>query len=122
MNHGIATGTGSLIMQTYGQGFHLGYLQLQADLEKDQVLAYEGRLVPVDSDRLEPHARIAEKLARYRSRHSGIYEVVGHAAERLSRRYNEESDLGNLFADIRRAEARTQIVDIPVRGRLLPGS
>ena len=101
--------TGTLIMQTYGQGFHLGYLQLQVDLEKDEVLAYEGRLVPVDSDRLEPHARIAEKLARYRSRHSGIYEVVGHAAERLSRRYNEESDLGNLFADIRRAEAGAQI-------------
>ena len=101
--------TGTLIMQTYGQGFHLGFLQLEVDLENDEVLAYEGRLVPVDSDRLEPHARVAKKLAIYRSRHSKIYEVVGYAAERLSRRYNEESDLGNLFADVQREEAGAQI-------------
>ena len=101
--------TGTLIMQTWGQGFHLGYLQLRVDLEKDDVLAYEGRLTPVDSDRLKPHARVAEKLAAYRSRHSNIYAVVGHASDRLSRRYNEESDLGNLFADIRRAEDGAQI-------------
>ena len=100
--------TGTLIMQTYGQGFHLGFLQLQVDPVKQEVLAYEGRLVPVDSDRLEPHARIAGKLAAYRNRHSEIYQVVGHASDRLSRRYNEESDLGNLFADIRRAETSAQ--------------
>ena len=101
--------TGTLIMQTYGQGFHLGFLQLQVDLEMGEVLSYEGRLVPVDSDRLEPHARVAEKLAAYRSRYSDIYEVVGFASDRLSRRYNEESDLGNLFADIRRAETGAEI-------------
>ena len=101
--------TGTLIMQTYGQGFHLGFLQLEVDLEKNKVLAYEGRLVPVDSDRLKPHVRVAEKLANYRSRHKEIYEVVGYAAERLNRRYNEESDLGNLFADIHRQEGGAQI-------------
>ena len=101
--------TGTLIMQTWGQGFHLGFLQLRVDLEKDEILSYDGRLVPVDSDSLEPHARVAGKLAAYRSRHSDIYEVAGYAAERLSRRYNEESDLGNLFADIRRAESGAQI-------------
>ena len=98
-----------MIMQTYGQGFHLGFLQVQVDPVKQAVLAHEGRLVPVDSDRLEPHARVAGKLASYRNRHSDIYEVVGHASDRLNRRYNEESDLGNLFADIRRAESRAQI-------------
>ncbi len=101
--------TGTLIMQTYGQGFHLGFLQLRVDPVKQEVLSYEGRLVPVDSDRLEPHARVAGKLAAYRSRHSEIYEVAGHASDRLSRRYNEESDLGNLFADIRRAETGAQV-------------
>ena len=101
--------TGTLIMQTWGQGFHLGFLQLRVDLEKDEVLSHEGRLVPVDSDRLEPHAQVAGKLAAYRSRHSDIYKVVGYASDRLGRSYNEESDLGNLFADIRRAEAGAQI-------------
>ena len=101
--------TGTLIMQTYGQGFHLGFLQIQVDPVKQEVRAYEGRLVPVDSDRLEPHVRVSAKLAAYRNRHSEIYEVVGHASDRLSRRYNEESDLGNLFADIRRAETGAQV-------------
>ena len=101
--------TGTLIMQTWGQGFHLGFLQLRVDLEKDEVLSHQGRLVPVDSDRLEPHAQVADKLAAYRSRHSDIYKVIGYASDRLGRSYNEESDLGNLFADIRRAEAGAQI-------------
>ena len=101
--------TGTLIMQTYGQGFHLGFLQIRVDPAKQEVLAYEGRLVPVDSGRLEPHVRVAGKLAAYRNRHGEIYEVVGHASDRLSRRYNEESDLGNLFADIRRAETGAQV-------------
>ena len=101
--------TGTLIMQTYGQGFHLGFLQIQVDPVKQGVLAYEGRLVPVDSDRLIPDARVAEKLAAYRNRHGEIYEFVGHASDRLGRRYNEESDLGNLFADIRREETGAQV-------------
>jgi 2',3'-cyclic-nucleotide 2'-phosphodiesterase (5'-nucleotidase family) len=108
--------TGTLIMQTYGQGFHLGFLQLEVDVDKDRVLAYEGRLVPVDSDRLEPHARVADKLALYRNRQGEIYEVVGYAAERLSRRYNAESDLGNLFADIHREESGAQIGLYPSGG------
>ncbi|MFT5132443.1 MAG: 5'-nucleotidase/UDP-sugar diphosphatase [Gammaproteobacteria bacterium] len=108
--------TGTLIMQTYGQGFHLGYLQLQVDIDKDEVLAYDGRLIPVDSDSLKPHAGVAEKLARYREHHKEIYAVVGHSAERLSREYNAESDLGNLFADIHREEGKAQIGLYPSGG------
>jgi 5'-nucleotidase/UDP-sugar diphosphatase len=108
--------TGTLIMQTYGQGFHLGFLQLQVDVTNDKVLAYEGRLIPVDSDRLKPHPRVAQKLAHYRQRHPEIYEVVGHSAEQLSRKYNAESDMGNLFADIHREEGKAQIGLYPSGG------
>jgi len=108
--------TGTLIMQTYGQGFHLGYLELLVDVELNRILRHEGRLIPVDSDRLEPHPRVAEKLALYRARHEEIYEVVGRASERLSRSYNSESDLGNLFADIHREEGGAQIGLYPSGG------
>jgi 2',3'-cyclic-nucleotide 2'-phosphodiesterase (5'-nucleotidase family) len=108
--------TGTLIMQTYGQGFHLGYLQLQVDLTGDRILSYQGRLIPVDSDRLQPHPGIQGKLAHYRSRHNEIYEVVGHASVPLRRVYNAESDLGNLFADIHRLEGSAQIGLYPSGG------
>ncbi len=101
--------TGTLIMQTYGHGFHLGYLQLRVDTTQNRILNYEGRLIPVNSDKLEPHSGIAAKLAHYRARHEDIYEVVGYAAEPLRRIYNAESDLGNLFADIHREEGKAQI-------------
>ena len=92
--------TGTLIMQTYGQGFHLGYLQLVLDARTGEIESFDGRLLLVDSDALVPDAAVAEKLRDYRSRYPDIYEVVGHSETRLNRQYNAESDLGNLFADI----------------------
>ncbi len=108
--------TGTLIMQTYGQGFHLGFLQLEVDVENDKVLAHSGRLIPVDSDSLTPHPGIVEKLAMYRERHKDIYDVVGRSAEHLSRAYTTESDMGNLFADIHRQEGRAQVGLYPSGG------
>ena len=108
--------TGTLIMQTYGQGFHLGYLKLKLDRARKKVTAHEGRLIPVDSDRLEPHPGVAEKLALYRARHPEIYEVVGRTSAYLGRNYNAESDLGNLFADIHREEGEAQVGLYPSGG------
>lgn len=92
--------TGTLIMQTYGQGTHLGYLQLVLDGITGEIESYQGKLIPVDASRLTPDPRIVAKLAKYRAMHSEIFETVGHTAARMNRRYIEESDVGNLFADI----------------------
>ena len=73
------------------------------------MLAHEGRLLVVDSDALEPQPLVAAKLAAYRARYPEIRQVIGHTAERITRRYNEESDLGNLFADILRSFGDTDI-------------
>ncbi len=108
--------TGTLIMQTYGQGFHLGFLQLEVDVENDKVLAHDGRLIAVDSDSLKPHPGIMEKLSMYRERHKDIYKVIGQSAAHLSRAYTIESDMGNLFADIHREEGRAQIGLYPSGG------
>lgn len=91
--------TGTLIMQTYGQATHLGYLQLTID-DSGDIKAYDGRLIPVESTKIEPDPRILAKLKRYRDAHAEIMTVVGRTEAPLIRRYIEESDVGNLFADI----------------------
>jgi len=92
--------TGTLIMQTFGQATYLGYLALQ--LSADGIDSYEGKLIPVDSDNLEPDPVIAAKMAAYRAEFPQLTEVVGRTEARLNRRYFDEADLGNLLADIAR--------------------
>lgn len=92
--------TGTLIMQTYGQATYLGFLQLTLDGSTRKIKAYDGRLVPVDADKLEPDPVIEQKNARYRAAFPEITEVVGYTEERLNRKYFDESDLGNLLADV----------------------
>lgn len=107
--------TGTLIMQTYGQGTRLGFLQMQLrEVEqKSQIVDYEGRLIPVVSNSLPPHPVVAQKLADYKAQFPELQETVCVSAERISRLYNEESDLGNLYADIIRAEANAEIGFMP---------
>lgn len=92
--------TGTLIMQTYGQATHLGYLQLTLDGQTGAIKSYDGKLIPVDPSRWQPDTRITAKLERYRSMYPEIMVKVGRTAARMNRRYIEESDVGNLFADI----------------------
>jgi len=101
--------TGTLICQTYGQGTRLGYLKLLVDPKSGELVGHNGRLLVVASDELDPHPVVAAKLASYRARFPEVDEVIGRTAERLTRRYNEESDLGSLFADILREHGETDI-------------
>ena len=91
--------TGTLIMQTYGQATHLGFLQLTLDANGD-ITHHDGKLIPVESSKLTPDPRILAKLAQYRSDHAEIMAKVGSTEAPMIRRYIEESDIGNLFADI----------------------
>lgn len=101
--------TGTIIMQTYGQATHLGYLQLSLDANSRDVTAYEGRLIPVDPDRHKPDPAIIAKLTEYRNAYPEIQAVVGKAAAHMNRRYIEESDVGHLFADAFVAIAGTDV-------------
>ncbi len=92
--------TGTLIMQTYGQATHLGYLQLRLDRETGAITSYDGKLIPVESSKLEPDPRILAKLEHYRDENGEIMAKVGATEAAMIRRYIEESDIGNLFADI----------------------
>ena len=64
------------------------------------------------SNDLKPHPIIAQKLERYRAQFPELQKTVFHAKERFSRVYNEESDLGNLYADILRIVGGAQIAFI----------
>ncbi len=101
--------TGTLIMQTYGQATHLGFLQLVLDPDTRRITSYDGKLIPVDADELAPDAVVSAKLAAYREAHSEIQAKVGTTAARMNRRYIEESDIGNLFADIFRQVSGAEI-------------
>jgi len=92
--------TGTLIMQTWGQATHLGYLQLTLDAGTGHIKKYDGKLIPVESSKLLPDPRILAKLQKYRDEHADIMVKVGVTEAPLVRRYIEESDVGNLFADI----------------------
>ena len=92
--------TGTLIMQTYGQATHLGYLQLKINSNTGDIDSYNGKLIPVESLNLKPDARIKTKLENYRSKHPELMRKVGTTEAPMVRRYFQESDIGNLFTDI----------------------
>jgi 5'-nucleotidase/UDP-sugar diphosphatase len=104
--------TGTIIMQTYGQATHLGYLQLTLDTESREITGHSGRLIPVDPSQYAPDPAILAKLSDYRGAYPEIREVVGRSAAYMSRRYIEESDVGNLFADAFIAVAGTDVAFI----------
>lgn len=91
--------TGTIIMQTYGQATHLGYLQLTIDAATGDISEYDGQLVPVDPHRWQADPRIDKKLAQYRQAYPQLMNVVGRTEARMNRRYIEEADVGNLFTD-----------------------
>ena len=104
--------TGTLIMQTWGQAQHLGFLRVQL-AERGGVAAWEGRLIPVNADRLKPLPGIRDRLQAWRDRHPDLQAVVGHTAGVLTRRYYRESTLGNLLADLVAEAAGTEIGLMP---------
>ncbi|MEL7296355.1 MAG: bifunctional UDP-sugar hydrolase/5'-nucleotidase [Pseudomonadota bacterium] len=100
--------TGTFIMQTYGHGMHLGFLQLELDRD-GRMVSHSGKLIPVDTKRLTPHPQVAAKLAEYRNRHPELREVVATVNRPMLRRYNEESTIGHFFADVFRSVSGADI-------------
>lgn len=92
--------TGTLIGLTFGQGKYLGLMRLMVDTENRSVKLAEGRLIPVESARLEPDFEILERIATARAGAPQLSEIVGRVDELAFRRYYRESNLGNLLADI----------------------
>ncbi len=101
--------TGTIIMQTFGQATYLGYLQLTLDGKSRKIKSHSGRLIPVDSDQLTPDPVIVQKYTQALSTFPELTEVVGSLETRLNRKYFDESDIGNLLADILKEETGSDI-------------
>jgi 2',3'-cyclic-nucleotide 2'-phosphodiesterase (5'-nucleotidase family) len=104
--------TGTRIMQTWGQGQHLGRLTLVLD-EQGNVLRHRGELIPVDAGSLEADSAVARRLTDWRARYPDLRDIVGHTDGTIIRRYYDESPLGNLFADIAREATAAEIGLMP---------
>ncbi len=100
--------TGTLIVQTYGYGTRLGYLKLR--LQGGRVVAHEGELRKVWSDRIVPDPVVAAKIEGYkRAAAASIGRPIGRSKVRLTRDYNRESLLGSFVADVLREEGRAEV-------------
>lgn len=99
---------GTLIMQTYGQGTHLGALQLTLDADRN-ITSHKGKLIPVASSSLTPDPVVQGKIDAYRAAFPELSEVIGETTDIMFRRYIEESTIGNLLADIMREATSSDI-------------
>ncbi|UTW55285.1 bifunctional UDP-sugar hydrolase/5'-nucleotidase [Kordiimonas sp. SCSIO 12610] len=105
----VHSDTGTIIMQTYGQGTHLGFLEIELDTTAGKIIKYDGKLIPVDADKYKPDPKIHALLEKTRAEHADLFEQIGSTTHYMSRRYIEESDVGNLFADQIRRVAKSDI-------------
>ena len=107
--------TGTVIVQTFGQGKHLGMAKFSlSETARPQLISSE--LIPVIAESLDDHAGVAELIAEARSAHPSLMEVVGYLDTVAIRRYYRESTIGNLLADILRQRYNTDI------GMITPGA
>ena len=105
----VSPKTGTLIMQTFGQATYLGYLQLTLDPTTNEINAYNGKLIPVDSNALAADPVIESKYQKYRSAFPELTQIVGQNESRLNRKYFDESSLANLITDITVEMTKAQI-------------
>ncbi|MEM7514318.1 MAG: 5'-nucleotidase C-terminal domain-containing protein, partial [Bacteroidota bacterium] len=91
--------TGTLIGITFGQGKYLGYMKLAVDKKQKKVSLKEGKLIPVISDKLQPHPDIKFLIEKAREENSQLTRVIGSNLSTGFRKYNAESNLGNFMAD-----------------------
>jgi len=107
--------TGTWIVQTYGQGMHLGVLELERDA-RGTWQVQNAALKPVNADVLPDDPSVAERITAARLQFPELQEVVGSLTAHVVRRYYHESTMGNLVADALKSAAGTEI------GMITPGA
>ena len=101
--------TGTVIGLTFGQGMHLGYTKFKVDTQKHDAEFIEGYLIPVNSNQLPEDKQTAALINDYRKIYPELLEVLAIVNEPLMRKYNQESDIGNLLTDYMREAAQSDI-------------
>jgi 2',3'-cyclic-nucleotide 2'-phosphodiesterase (5'-nucleotidase family) len=92
--------TGGIVVQTYGRGTTLGFLQLEIDVGSHKVLRHSGSLIRVAPGVFPPNPQVVAVVKKWEQQiDTEGKEVVGRANTPLNRDYNAESMLGDVIAD-----------------------
>jgi len=94
----------------------MGYMKLGVDKKTKAVTLNEGKLIPVNADRIDSDERISELLNGARTEHQYLTKVIGSNRKTGYRKYYGESNLGNFLADILKEEGEAEI------GMMNPGA
>ncbi len=101
---------GTLIVQAWEHAKVLGILDLTVRDRK--VIQYDGKLIVIRPDQLKPDPLVAEIVDRYKKQTATILdEVIGEAQVDLQGNdsRSQETNLGNLVADILRQETKADV-------------
>ncbi|WP_311568245.1 bifunctional metallophosphatase/5'-nucleotidase [Photobacterium arenosum] len=101
--------TGTVIGLTFGQGKYLGYTKFAVDTDKHSVKLLEGKLIPVESDKLKRDEKTSQLIETARSKHPELTQTLATLDKTAYRSYYRESNVGNLVADIMRTAANADI-------------
>jgi 5'-nucleotidase/UDP-sugar diphosphatase len=90
----------------------IGRFDIVVDDETNSVVDWKWQLIPVDDDLAEPDAELQEFIDSFREVVDRKYNtIVCRFAQKLTHpRREEETSLGNLFADIFAERARTDVI------------
>lgn len=100
----------TLIVQAWEHAKTLGILDLTVQDKK--VIQYEGKLILIQPERLTPDPLVATIVKKYQNQAAALLdEVIGQAQEDLQGTGSrmQETNLGNLIADIMREDTKADI-------------
>ncbi|WP_035351551.1 bifunctional 2',3'-cyclic-nucleotide 2'-phosphodiesterase/3'-nucleotidase [Fictibacillus gelatini] len=99
-----------LIVQSYSYGTAFSDVDLEIDPDTKDIVSKKGEIVTTYRDKIQPDADIKAMVDKYKEDVAPIInEVVGHAAEAITRDPNADGEitLGNLIADSMKAQTGT---------------
>ncbi|ENM5750481.1 bifunctional metallophosphatase/5'-nucleotidase [Vibrio mimicus] len=101
--------TGTVIGLTFGQGKYLGYTKFSVDTDKQTTKLLEGKLIPVEADKLARDSKTSDLISEARARYPELKQTLATIDSTAYRRYYRESNVGNLVADMMRKQGNADI-------------
>lgn len=93
----------TIICQNYSHLTSIGFLDLAIDKENKKIINYDGELIDLLTDEIEPDTVLLKILDNWENiTKKGFNEVIGYAKNDLTRAGFEESTMGNLITDAMR--------------------
>jgi 5'-nucleotidase/UDP-sugar diphosphatase len=106
----VSPRTGSIVVQTYGHGTTLGFLQLTLDSVTHKIVTHRGSLIRVAPDVFPVPPKMDSVVAKWEKNANELgNQPVASSPAPLLRNYNGESALGDIITDSLRWKTGAQI-------------